>query len=95
MTNVLVYYASKIDSLVPVTITAANPPRLVLLYVHNIIEKVFMDYYSHCAMADQMNLQGVRRMFSLRLQVKVQYKATQRAQINERKTAESKYRLTS
>ncbi|KAL0060486.1 hypothetical protein AAF712_012719 [Marasmius tenuissimus] len=36
-----------------------------------------------------------RRMFSLRLQVKVQFKATQRAQINERKTAESKYRLTS
>ncbi|KAL0574306.1 hypothetical protein V5O48_007644 [Marasmius crinis-equi] len=36
-----------------------------------------------------------RRMFSLRLQVKVQWKATQRAQINERKTAESKYRLTS
>ncbi|KAK7056490.1 hypothetical protein VNI00_003046 [Paramarasmius palmivorus] len=36
-----------------------------------------------------------RRMFSLRVQVKMQFKATQRAQINERKTAESKYRLTS
>ncbi|KAK1220876.1 hypothetical protein PQX77_016324 [Marasmius sp. AFHP31] len=42
-----------------------------------------------------MDLQSERRMFSLRLQVKVQFKATQRAQINERKTAESKYRLTS
>ncbi|KAG7094161.1 hypothetical protein E1B28_007772 [Marasmius oreades] len=36
-----------------------------------------------------------RRMFSLRVQVKMQFKATQRAQVNERKTAESKYRLTS
>ncbi|KAF9269248.1 hypothetical protein L218DRAFT_891404 [Marasmius fiardii PR-910] len=36
-----------------------------------------------------------RRMFSLRIQVKMQFKATQRAQVNERKTAESKYRLTS
>uniref|UniRef100_A0A0W0G6Q9 histidine kinase n=1 Tax=Moniliophthora roreri TaxID=221103 RepID=A0A0W0G6Q9_MONRR len=36
-----------------------------------------------------------RRMFSLRMQVKTQFKATQRAQMSERKTAESKYRLTS
>ncbi|EEB94346.1 hypothetical protein MPER_06852, partial [Moniliophthora perniciosa FA553] len=36
-----------------------------------------------------------RRMFSLRMQVKTQFKATQRAQTSERKTAESKYRLTS
>lgn len=36
-----------------------------------------------------------RRLYILRDQLKLQYKATQKAQINERKTAESKRRLTS
>ncbi|KAG6829063.1 hypothetical protein H0H92_005837 [Tricholoma furcatifolium] len=37
----------------------------------------------------------VMRLFTLRDQLKVQFKATQKAQINERKAAESKRRLTS
>ncbi|TFK71678.1 hypothetical protein BDN72DRAFT_895509 [Pluteus cervinus] len=36
-----------------------------------------------------------RRLFTLRDQLKVQYRATQKAQINERQAAESKRRLTS
>ena len=36
-----------------------------------------------------------RRMYTLRDQLKVQYKATQKAQVNERKAADSKRRLTS
>ncbi|KAJ7580150.1 hypothetical protein C8J56DRAFT_962344 [Mycena floridula] len=36
-----------------------------------------------------------RRLHNLRTQVKMQYKATQRAQISERKMSESKYRMTS
>ena len=36
-----------------------------------------------------------RRLFTLRDQLKVQFKATQKAQVNERKIADSKKRLTS
>jgi osomolarity two-component system sensor histidine kinase SLN1 len=36
-----------------------------------------------------------RRSYTLRDQLKVQFKATQKAQINERKAADSKRRLTS
>ena len=36
-----------------------------------------------------------RRLFTLRDQLKTQYKATQKAQVNERKAADSKRRLTS
>ncbi|KAF9653820.1 hypothetical protein BDM02DRAFT_3215706 [Thelephora ganbajun] len=38
---------------------------------------------------------GERRLYTLRDQLKVQYKATQKAQVNERRTADSKRRLTS
>jgi osomolarity two-component system sensor histidine kinase SLN1 len=36
-----------------------------------------------------------RRLFTLRDELKTQFKATQKAQVNERKTADSKRRLTS
>ena len=36
-----------------------------------------------------------RRLFTLRDELKAQFKATQKAQVNERKTADSKRRLTS
>ena len=36
-----------------------------------------------------------RRLFTLRDQLKTQFKATQKAQVNERKAADSKRRLTS
>ncbi|KAF5379640.1 hypothetical protein D9757_009182 [Collybiopsis confluens] len=36
-----------------------------------------------------------RRLYAMKVQVKVQYKALQRAQANERRTTESKHRLTS
>ena len=39
--------------------------------------------------------QTSRRLFSLRDQLKVQFRATQKAQINERKASDSKRRLTS
>ena len=36
-----------------------------------------------------------RRLYTLRDQLKVQFRATQKAQVNERKAADSKRRLTS
>lgn len=39
--------------------------------------------------------QSERRMYSLREQLKVQFRATQKAQVNERKASDSKRRLTS
>lgn len=43
----------------------------------------------------QFAKQAERRMYILRDQLKIQYRATQKAQINERKASESKRRLTS
>jgi hypothetical protein len=40
-------------------------------------------------------LQAERRLYTLRDQLKVQFRATQKAQVNERKAADSKRRLTS
>ncbi len=40
-------------------------------------------------------LKSERRLYTLRDQLKVQFRATQKAQINERKAADSKRRLTS
>jgi hypothetical protein len=40
-------------------------------------------------------LQSERRLYTLRDQLKVHFRATQKAQINERKAADSKRRLTS
>ena len=39
--------------------------------------------------------QTERRLYSLRDQLKVQFRATQKAQVNERKASDSKRRLTS
>ena len=39
--------------------------------------------------------QSERRLYTLRDQLKVQFRATQKAQVNERKAADSKRRLTS
>jgi hypothetical protein len=39
--------------------------------------------------------QAERRLYTLREQLKVQFKATQKAQVNERQAADSKRRLTS
>lgn len=40
-------------------------------------------------------MQAERKLYSLREQLKIQHRATQRAQVNERKAADSKRRLTS
>ena len=40
-------------------------------------------------------LQSERRLYTLRDQLKVQFRATQKAQVNERRAADSKRRLTS
>jgi osomolarity two-component system, sensor histidine kinase SLN1 len=39
--------------------------------------------------------QAERRLYTLREQLKIQFRATQKAQVNERKAADSKRRLTS
>ena len=43
----------------------------------------------------RLGLQSERRLYVLRDQLKVQFRATQKAQVNERKAADSKRRLTS
>ena len=40
-------------------------------------------------------VQAERRLYTLRDQLKVQFRATQKAQVNERKASDSKRRLTS
>ena len=40
-------------------------------------------------------MQAERRLYTLRDQLKIQFRATQKAQVNERKAADSKRRLTS
>lgn len=46
-------------------------------------------------MDGRRGLQSERRLYVLRDQLKVQFRATQKAQVNERKAADSKRRLTS
>ncbi|KAF9525965.1 hypothetical protein CPB83DRAFT_858706 [Crepidotus variabilis] len=55
----------------------------------------FFVFHSFLIYVHYMRESSERRLFTLRDQLKVQYKATQKAQINERKAAESKRRLTS
>ena len=64
-----------------------------LLYVHYMRENVSGVLFR----VSQANsyVQAERRLYTLRDQLKIQFKATQKAQINERKAADSKRRLTS
>ncbi|KAG2144351.1 Tco5, signal transduction HAMP domain histidine kinase [Suillus clintonianus] len=55
----------------------------------------FLLYHTFLLFVHYMHENSERRLFILREQLKGQYKATQKAQINERKEADSKRRLTS
>ncbi|KAG1812893.1 uncharacterized protein BJ212DRAFT_1275964 [Suillus subaureus] len=55
----------------------------------------FLLYHTFLLFVHYMNENSERRLFILREQLKTQFKATQKAQINERKEADSKRRLTS
>ncbi|KAJ6619945.1 hypothetical protein B0H10DRAFT_1912522 [Mycena sp. CBHHK59/15] len=55
----------------------------------------FLIFHSFLIYAHYMREVSERRLYSLRNQLKIQFKATQRAQINERKASDSKRRLTS
>ncbi|EGN91820.1 Tco5, signal transduction HAMP domain histidine kinase [Serpula lacrymans var. lacrymans S7.3] len=55
----------------------------------------FLLYEIFLLFVHYMNENSERRLFILREQLKLQFKATQKAQINERKAADSKRRLTS
>ncbi|KDQ09786.1 hypothetical protein BOTBODRAFT_178696 [Botryobasidium botryosum FD-172 SS1] len=52
-------------------------------------------YHVFLAYVHYMREMGERRLYTLRDQLKVQYRATQKAQVSERKAADSKRRLTS
>jgi osomolarity two-component system sensor histidine kinase SLN1 len=54
-----------------------------------------MVYHFFLLYVHYMRENAERRLYVLRDQLKIQYRATQKAQINERKAAESKRRLTS
>ncbi|KAG1850910.1 Tco5, signal transduction HAMP domain histidine kinase [Suillus subluteus] len=55
----------------------------------------FLLYHTFLLFVHYMHENSERRLFILREQLKTQFKATQKAQINERKEADSKRRLTS
>ncbi|KAF8075156.1 hypothetical protein FPV67DRAFT_1476207 [Lyophyllum atratum] len=55
----------------------------------------FFVFHSFLIYVHYMRESSERRLYTLRDQLKIQYKATQKAQVNERKAAESKRRLTS
>ncbi|KAF8159373.1 hypothetical protein B0H34DRAFT_703185 [Crassisporium funariophilum] len=55
----------------------------------------FFIFHSFLIYVHYMRESSERRLYTLRDQLKIQYKATQKAQINERKASDSKRRLTS
>lgn len=55
----------------------------------------FFVFHTFLIYVHYMRESSERRLYTLRDQLKVQYKATQKAQVNERKAADSKRRLTS
>ncbi|KAH7922614.1 Tco5, signal transduction HAMP domain histidine kinase [Leucogyrophana mollusca] len=63
------------------------------LWIRNLLN--FLLYHTFLLFVHYMNENSERRLFILREQLKNQFKATQKAQINERKEADSKRRLTS
>ena len=67
-----------------------------LLYLHYMRENVCGSIFDLGLALDLANqMQAERRLYTLRDQLKVQFRATQQAQVNERKAANSKRRLTS
>ncbi|KIJ65498.1 hypothetical protein HYDPIDRAFT_110594 [Hydnomerulius pinastri MD-312] len=63
------------------------------IWVRNLLN--FLLYHIFLLFVHYMHENSERRLFILREQLKNQFKATQKAQINERKEADSKRRLTS
>ncbi|EIW75099.1 hypothetical protein CONPUDRAFT_85430 [Coniophora puteana RWD-64-598 SS2] len=63
------------------------------IWIRNLL--TFLIYHIFLLFVHYMNESSERRLFILREQLKNQFKATQKAQINERKEADSKRRLTS
>ncbi|KAF7795011.1 hypothetical protein EIP86_006155 [Pleurotus ostreatoroseus] len=62
-------------------------------FIRNVIN--FMCFQAFLLYTHYMRENAERRLYVLRDQLKVQYRATQKAQVNERKAADSKRRLTS
>jgi osomolarity two-component system sensor histidine kinase SLN1 len=55
----------------------------------------FLIFHAFLLYVHYMREHAERRLYSLRDQLKVQFRATQKAQVNERKASDSKRRLTS
>jgi osomolarity two-component system sensor histidine kinase SLN1 len=70
---------------------------LVLVYKNTWYRNLlnFVIYHSFLLYVHYMREHAERRLYTLRDQLKVQFRATQKAQVNERKAADSKRRLTS
>ncbi|KDQ11343.1 hypothetical protein BOTBODRAFT_35428 [Botryobasidium botryosum FD-172 SS1] len=62
-------------------------------WLRNVVNVVV--FHPFLAYVNYMREVGERRLYTLRDQLKVQYRATQQAQVSERKAADSKRRLTS
>lgn len=62
-------------------------------FVRNIINFIF--FQAFLLYIHYMRENAERRLYTLRDQLKIQFRATQKAQVNERKAADSKRRLTS
>jgi osomolarity two-component system sensor histidine kinase SLN1 len=74
-----------------ISCTLIIPHRIA--WVRNLIN--FAVFHSFLIYTHYMRENAERRLYTLREQLKVQFKATQKAQVNERQAADSKRRLTS
>ncbi|KAI0747292.1 hypothetical protein BC629DRAFT_1585210 [Irpex lacteus] len=74
---------------------AIGPPVVALfgMYLDHVIN--FLIFHLFLLYLHYQRENGERRLYTLREQLKVQFRATQKAQVNERKAADSKRRLTS
>ena len=88
----------------PARSDVTSPRRLelfgfpILPSLHSLCErdsKNLLSLFKRICLTFYSMAQAQRRLFMLRDQLKVQFKATQKAQVNERKASESKRRLTS
>ncbi|KAJ7509919.1 hypothetical protein B0H11DRAFT_1961525 [Mycena galericulata] len=71
---------------------------VTIVPLHHVFVRTMINFFLFNAFiiyAHYMKEMSERRLYTLRNQLKIQFKATQRAQINERKASDSKRRLTS
>ncbi|KAF8579926.1 hypothetical protein K439DRAFT_1522413 [Ramaria rubella] len=102
----LLYYASALPAIALFGLGQQRLPAMIPAFVILVIMSAWIVPFRHTWARSELYRMFLlwlhylrenadRKLYSLREQLKVQFKATQKAQVNERKTADSKRRLTS